>query len=121
MRAFGSMDPMSQVPLVPDTRLSLLLTAASGQAFNWPSSEAQLIRVSVGSTISGVHGPAFFDFASTGAALPTTGGVFTTLGSSGGIPVSVGQPRMFQRSADSTGFSVIAGSSVSICVECWKK
>jgi hypothetical protein len=121
MRAFGSNDPLNQCPIVPDTRLSLLLTAASAQAFNWPSSDAQIVRISVGSTISGVTGPVFFDFASTGAALPTTGGVVSTLGSSGGIAVSVGQPRIYQRVADSTGFSLIAGSSFSVCMEFWHK
>lgn len=119
MRTFGSIDPLSQVPIVPDTRLSLLLTAGSGQAFNWPSSDAQIVRVTVGSTISGVRGPVFFDFASTGAALPTTGAVVTTLGSSGGIGIS--EPRLYQRPTDSTGFSLIAGSSCSVCMEFWKK
>lgn len=119
MRTFGSIDPLSHVPVVPDTRLSLLLTAANAQAFNWPSSDAQIFRVHVGSTISGVRGPVFFDFASTGAALPTTGGVVTTLGSSGGLGIT--EPRMYQRSPDSTGFSLIAASSCSVTMEFWKK
>lgn len=121
MKTFGSIDPLSQIPQVPDTRLSLLLTAASAQAFDWPSSDAQIFRVTVGSTISGTRGPVFFDFTSTGAAQPTTGAVVSTLGSSGGIAVSGDQPRTYQRAAGSTGFSLISGSSFSVCMEFWKK
>lgn len=120
MRTFGSIDPLSQIPVVPDTRLSLLLTAASAQAFDYPSG-AHIVRVSVGSTISGVGGPAFFDFASTAAALPTTGAVVTTLGTSGGIGIVAGSPRLFQLMGGSTGFSVIAGSSLTVFMEFWHK
>lgn len=120
MKTFGSIDPLSHVPVVPDTRLSLLLTATSAQAFNWPSSDAQIFRVTVGSTIV-LAAPVFFDFTSTGAALPTTGAIVSTVGSSGGLSVPAGQSRIYQRDPNSTGFSLIAGSSHSVCMEFWKK
>lgn len=120
MRPFGSIDPLSMVPVPPDTRLSLLLTAATGHAFDYPANTG-LVRVTVGSTISGVHGPAFFSFSSTSAALPTTGGAVSTVETSGGIGISVAVPRMFQVPGGSTGFSVIAASSYSILMEFWKK
>lgn len=120
MRTFGSIDPLSMVSVPPDTKLSLLLTAASAQAFDYPSSDAQLFRVTVNSTISGVRGPVAFNFDSTAVSLPTTGAVITTA-SSNGLLVSVDTPRMFQRPPTSTGFALIAGSSYSVCIEFWKK
>lgn len=119
MRYFGNRATPS-ILVSPDTRLSLLLTAGSGQAFDYPAG-TDVVRLSVGSTIASLFGPVFFAPASTGAALPTTGGVVTTGDSSGGIPLMGSSPYTFQRPRGSTGFSLISGSSFSVCAEFWSR
>lgn len=120
MRYFGSRAvPMN--PVIPDTRLAVLLTAATGQAFDYPTG-TDLIRITVGSTLASQAGPVVLQLESTGAALPTTGGVVTTNNSTGGILMNVGEgPRMYQRPRGSTGFSLIAGSSYSVGIEFWSR
>lgn len=120
MRYFGSRAvPMN--PVIPDTRLALLLTANSGQAFDYPTG-TDLIRITVGSTITSIGGPVSIQLESTGAALPTTGAIVTTSLTSGGILMNVGEgPRMYQRPRGSTGFSLIAGSSYSVGIEFWSR
>lgn len=118
MRYFGNLHT-PPAPVTPDTWLSLLLTAASGQAFDWPAS-CDLFRISVGSTIASLAGPVFFHPSSTGAAVATTGGTITS-GTSGGIPINAADALIYQRPRGSTGFSLISGSSFSVCIEMWKR
>lgn len=124
MRYFGNLHtPFS--PSIPDTRLSVLLTAATAQAFDYPTG-TDLVRFTIGSTLgsslgSNYGGPVFLEPNSTGAALPTTGGAVTTAGTSGGIPLMVGQEKLYQRPRGSTGFSLIAASSFSVCAEFWSR
>lgn len=120
MRYFGSR-AVPQNPVIPDTRLALLLTANTGQAFDYPTG-CDLFRVTIGSTVASLLGPVVLQPESTGAALPTTGAVVTTNNSTGGILINVGeQPRMYQRPRGSTGFSLICGSSYSVGIEFWSR
>lgn len=119
MRYFGNRQ-IPQTPVIPDTRLALLMTANSGQAFDYPTG-TDVIRITVGSTITSLGGPVSLQLESTGAALPTTGAIVTTSLSSGGILMNSGESRMYQRPRGSTGFSLIAGSSYSIGVEFWSR
>lgn len=118
MRYFGTR-ALPQTPVFTDTKLSLILTANTGQAFDWPA-ETDAFRIALGSTQANLQAQAYFDFASTGAAIPTTGGVITT-GSSGGVLISGNYDRMYIRPRASTGFSVIAGSSFQFCMEFWSR
>lgn len=119
MRYFGNRQ-ISQAPTLPDSKLSLLLTAGSPQAFDYPAG-TDLVRISAGST-QGSLGVIFFTPNSTGAALPTTGAVVvTTHDSSGGIAITPGEDKVYQRPRSSTGFSVISPSSAYFCVEFWSR
>lgn len=119
MRFFGH-SKIPAAPVIADTRLALLLTAASGQAFDYPTG-TDLFRITVGSTIASIGGPVVLQLESTGAALPTTGAVVTTNGSTGGVLMNAGESRMYQRPRSSTGFSLISASSYSVGVEFWSR
>jgi hypothetical protein len=118
MRYFGNRQ-IPQAPAIPDTTLNLLLTAATGQAFDYPTG-TDLFRVSAGSTISGAASLTF-NPSSTAAALPTTGGAVSSTVGGQNIQVAVGDSRPYQRPRGTTGFSVIAGSSMSVTVEFWSR
>lgn len=107
------------IPAIPDTVLSLQLTAGSAQAFDYPTG-TDFVRVSVGST-GNLALSAIFNPASTGAALPTTAGGISTGSSGWQINVGQGDDRVYQRPRGSTGFSLIAGSSALVSVEFWTR
>lgn len=119
MRYVGSR--LDQIPVLPDTVLSVLLTAATGQAFDYPTG-TDVFRVTAGCTAPGGAASVFFNPASTGAVLPTTAGTVTTATTGHNIPITPGaEGRLFQRPRASTGFSVICGSSLSVSVEFWSR
>lgn len=118
MRYFGNLHTPPH-PVAPDSWLTVLLTAGTAQAFDWPTN-CDLFRVSVGSTVASLGGPVFFNPSSTSAVVPTTSAVITS-GTSAGIPINAADNIIFQRPRTSTGFSFVSGSSVSFCVEFWKR
>lgn len=118
MRYFGNLHTPVH-PSLPDTVLSLKLTAATGQAFDYPTG-CDLVRVSAGSTAGGFE-TIFFNPNSTGAVVPTTLGVITTATTGHNIPVGLGEGRIWQRPRASTGFSLISVSSLYACVEFWSR
>lgn len=118
MRYFGTR-AVNTTPVFTDTKLSLLLTANSAQAFDYPTG-TDMFRIALGSTGASLQAQAFFDFSSTAVAVPTTGGVITTA-TSGGILISGNYDRIYQRPRGSTGFSVIAQSSFQLCMEFWSR
>lgn len=118
MRYFGNLHTPPH-PVAPDTWLSVLLTASSIHAFDWPAS-CDLFRITVGSTIASIAGPVFFSPHTANAAVATTGGTITS-GTSGCIPITGADGVIYQRPRLSTGFSIIAGSSFTVCVEMWKR
>jgi hypothetical protein len=119
MRFFGNKQTPWH-PVTPDTMVSKLLTAATAEAFDFPTG-TDLFRVSVGTTASGFE-TAWINVGSTKATLPTTLHGQSTQGSSEfNIPVGLGEGRIFQRARASTGFSLIAVSSLYVCVEFWSR
>lgn len=120
MRFYGPKET-PQHPVIPDTVLSLQLTANSAQAFDYPEN-ADLFRVSVGSSVAGL-GSVFFNPSSTGAALGTTSGTIAVSSQSSGhnILVHTNSPKTFQRSRSSTGFSLVSASSVHVSIEFWTR
>jgi hypothetical protein len=120
MRYFGNLNT-PVYPAIPDTVLSLQLTAATGQAFDYPAG-CDLVRVSMGSSVAG-QGVVYFNGGSTGAVLPTTLGVIagTTLTTGHNVPITQGMAQTWQRPRGTTGFSVIAPSSFQVCVEFWSR
>lgn len=120
MRFWGNKQTPAH-PELPDTVLSVKLTAATGQAFDYPVS-CDMVRVSAGSTAAGFE-TIFFNPNSTGAVVPTTGfGIATTASSTQqNIAISLGEGRIFQRPRSSTGFSLVSVSSLFACVEFWTK
>lgn len=118
MRYFGTR-AVNITPVFTDSKLSLQLTANTGQAFDWPT-DTDMFRIALGSTGANLQAQAFFDFASTAAAIPSTAGVITTA-TSAGILISGNYDRIYQRPRSSTGFSVIAGSSFQLCMEFWSR
>lgn len=119
MRYFGTLGVPS-IPVLPDSVLSLLLTAATAQAFDYPTG-SDMLRITAGCTAPGGAASVFFNPSSTAAVLPTTAGVITTATSGHNIPITPGDSRMFQRPRASTGFALICGTSLSIAVEFWSR
>lgn len=117
MRFFGTQSTPRD-PVIPDTTLQLLLTAASGQAFNYPAG-ADLIRVTNASTLAG--GYVTFNPSSTAAAVATTGATISSSVAGQNIPIPAGASRVYQVPGGSTGFSLIAGSSHAVGVEFWSR
>lgn len=118
MRFWGT-KATPQVPVAPDTVLSLLLTAATAQAFDYPTG-CDLVRVTPGSTATGFE-TIYFNPASTAATVPTTAGAVTTASSGLNIAVSLGDSKMFQIPGGSTGFSLVSVSSLAVSVEFWSR
>ena len=119
-RYFGQTNTPAQ-PFAPDTILTKLLTAATVEAFDLPPN-THYLRVSSLSTAAGFHG-IFLNLGSTKAALPTTAHGISTQGSSQfNIPVGLGEGRIYQVSTGATtGFSLIAVSSMYVSVEFWNR
>lgn len=119
MRYFGHRETPSN-PSIPDTVLSLLLTAATAQAFDYPTG-CDLFRIAVSSTITNVYGPVIFNPSTTAAALPTTAGVVSSTVGGQNIGMNVTAPYTYQRPRGSTGFSLICSSSLSVSIEFWSR
>lgn len=117
MRFFGTME-VPPIPVIPDTTLNLLLTAATGQAFDYPAG-TDMLRISNGSTF-GVGGTVF-NPSSTAAAVATTAGAISSTVGGQNIQIPAGESRLYQRPRVSTGFSLIAASSHAVSVEFWSR
>lgn len=126
MRQYGA--EFIGIPVPPDTTVDTLLTAGTGQAYDWPSSTASsagssgqtdIVRLT-GVTTAGAGLALGINLYSTAARWSAAVSSFTT-GSSGTYIVPPGYSRVFQRPANSTGFSVISGSSGIASIECWRK
>ena len=118
MRFWGTKQT-PHTPVIPDVVLSLQMTVGTAQAFDYPAG-ADLVRVTAGSSVAG-QGVVFFNPSSTAAVLPTTGATATTATSGHNIPITPGDGRMYQIPGTSTGFSLVAPTSVQACVEFWSR
>jgi hypothetical protein len=119
MKTYGALHPTDLIPQPPDTVLTMLVEGSSGQAMDWGSTLAQMVRLT-GVTTTGGGLNFFASLNSTGAAAPSSG---TSTGTTaGGLPsLSVIGQGTFQIPGGSTGFSVAALSSGYIRAELWKQ
>lgn len=117
MKTYGTLHPTENAPQAPDTRQTLLLAAATAQALDWPSTLAQLVRITVMSTL-GIPMGACVSLNSTGAIAPTSG---LSTGSSVALPtLTVMGEGTFQIPAGSTGWSAAASAPGYVTAEVWK-
>jgi hypothetical protein len=120
MRAYGALSPIDQITQPPDTVQTLLIAGSSGQAMDWGSTLAQLVRFTGISTAAAAGAMNFVvDLFSTNAVAPSSGTSITT-GSSGNRILVIGS-RTLQIPGGSTGWSVAAVSSGYVIAEQWRK
>lgn len=119
MRPYGAGNPYQGIPIVPDSVQTLLIAGSSGQAVNWLSTLAQVVRLS-GVSTAGALLNFWVNLQTTHAAAPTTGSTGTSSGSSD-QQIAVQGSRVMQIPGGSTGFSVAALSSGYITIETWRK
>ena len=115
MTPYGALHPTNQVPSPPDTIQTLLIAASSGQAMDWSSTHAQMVRLS-GVTTAGVLMNFWANLQSTACLAPSTG---VSTGSTG-VNIAIQGNRTMQIPGGSTGFSVAALSSGYITAEVWR-
>lgn len=122
MRTYGTRDMLDSVPQSPDTVFTALIGPAAPAAFDWGTSQAQLVQFT-GHSSAGAVLQFYVNVLSTNAAVPSSGSSVTT-GTSNGAPgnnLPVNGQRMVQIPGGSTGFSVAALSSGYIFAEVWRK
>lgn len=120
MIKIGSLHPTEGIPLPSDTVQTMLIAASSGQAMDWSSTMAQMVRLSMVST-AGAAVSAYVSLNSTRAAAPSSG---TATGTTGGSLPSIPIPpegRVLQIPGGSTGWSVASLSSGYVFAEVWGK
>ena len=127
MRKISSLHPTDQIPVPPDTVITLLLTGgSSAQAMDWATSTGAVANAATASvgivrvtplTTAGAAAHCFLNLYSTAAAVASSG----TSISSSGVNHPVLNPSAFQVSGASTGFSVAAYTSGVVMIEAWSK
>jgi hypothetical protein len=115
MRSFGVPPSNLNIPFPPDTVLTLLIAASSGQAMGWPSGvKTNLVRIT-GFTTLGAQMGGYLHLASANAAVPSSG-QSTSNAAHPFVPSQV-----FQVPGGSTGFSVASLTSGFVHLECWSR
>lgn len=115
MRFWGTKQT-PHTPVAPDAVTTVNVTSAA-QAADYPSG-AHMVRVTACST-TGTAVCVVFNPLSTGAAWGTSASA--TAGSSVSNVLVGGEPKMFQITGDTTGYSIV-GSSNAICtLEFWSR
>jgi hypothetical protein len=128
MRTIGTLHPTDQIPGLPDTVYTFVMTGgSSAQSADWLSSgstavsQASVAGINVvrfsGMTTAGAGLAFTVNGFTTGAIIPPTSG--TSISSGVSVPV-VGQGS-FQIPGHSTGFSVASLIPGYILAECWHK
>jgi hypothetical protein len=113
MRTYGALNPTDLIPTPPDTVGAAIISSAGAVvAQDWPSTEAHLIAF--GSTMD-----FWANMASTDVNIPTTNSNGTTLSS--GLNEYLRPGTIYQRIADSTGYSLTAPTSGVISLSFWRK
>lgn len=121
MRQIGSLHPSEGIPLAADTFACAVLAAGTHQAFDYPSTGCDIVRLS-GATTAGAAYGFVFNNSSTSASWPATSQNATTAGATqANALVPPGEARLFQVPRGSTGFSLIGGSSGIVTIEFWKR
>ena len=117
MKTYATLHPTENAPQAPDTKQTLLLAAGAGQALDWPSTQAQIVRLTAMSTL-GIPIGACVSLNSTGAAAPSSGLSTGTTG--GALPgVTVMGETTFQIPAGSTGWSAASPVAGYLTAEVW--
>ena len=120
MIPFGAMSPLDGIPKPPDTIQTLLIAASSGQAMDWASTAAQMVRLS-GVSTAGAAINFWANLTSTQCAAPSSGtSTGASTAGSTGVNVAIHGNRTLQIPGGSTGFSVAALSSGYITAEVWR-
>lgn len=122
LRAYGSVNPLDDVPVPPDTVTTFLLTGgSSAQAADFPTGAAGgIMRVTPFTEVGGAF-LAHLCIGSTRAAVATAGTTNSIAASSGVSALPIPSQSRFQVPGGSTGYSVAALSSGFVQVEYWKK
>lgn len=120
MRSYGALNPTKYIPQPPDTVQTLLIAGSSGQALDWGSTLAQLVRFTGISTAAPAAPMNFIvNMKSTLAAAPSSGTSVAT--GSTGSNICICGTRTLQIPAGSTGWSAAAVSSGYVIAEQWRK
>lgn len=117
MRAYAARSPIDQISQPPDTVQTLLVENSSGQALDWGSTLAQLVRFT-GLSTAGAQLNFSVNLQTTMAAIPSSGTSVATGSSGSNIPVN--GTRTLQIPPGSTGWSAAAVSSGYIIAEQWR-
>ena len=118
MRAYAARSPIDQIPMPPDTVQTILVENSSGQAMDWGSTLAQLVRFT-GLSTAGAALNFSVNLQATGALIPSSGS--SIAGASSGSNIPVNGTRTLQIPGGSTGWSAAAVSSGYIIAEQWRK
>jgi hypothetical protein len=110
MRAFGSLHPTEQIPVIPDTMGSFIISSAGAViTTDWPAG-AEIVAFSG-------EGNFYVNWLSTGARVPTTNSSGTTLSSD----ANELNPSVRQIPGASTGYSLTGASSGVVTAAFWGK
>lgn len=122
MRAYSVVHPTVPAEGPPDTVLTMLMAAATGQAMDRPSTNANLVRFTIMSTL-GVTMGGCVNLVSTHAQPPSSGSSVTTGTTAGstGNSVPVLGSRLFVIPSYSTGFSVALSAPGYVFAEFWSR
>lgn len=120
MRPLGSLHPTELIPVPADTVIRTVLTAATGQAYDYPSG-AQIMRLTGLSSAGGSYS-FYLNALSTGAVSATTvDSSAQSSAASSGLNYMITSGQFFQIPGGSTGFSLVSPTSGCVTVEFWRK
>lgn len=117
MATRGYVASVQQVPGPPNT-VAAAMVSATGSALDYPS-DADVMRLS-GATTAGAALAFAVNLASTSAAWPAAASTATTATTGQNIVIPTGESKIFRIPGDSTGFSLISGTSGIVTVEFWR-
>jgi hypothetical protein len=131
MKNYGARNPTENTPVFSSIVQNVLLSAATAQAFDWPTAAGATAGANAAAAPTGMVTITFLSSATatgtgvwfhpytTGAALPTSGLFNGSSQAMASIPPN--QRVTFQVPGDSTGWSVYGQSSGYVTAEYWKK
>lgn len=118
MRAYGALSPTKYIPTPPDSVQTLLCANSSGQAMDWASTLAQIVRFTgISTALPSIPINFMVNLRSTAALIPSSG---SSINSSGSNILVIGS-RTLQIPPGSTGWSAAVVSSGYVIAEQWRK
>lgn len=118
MRAYSAQNPHG-VPVPADIMANYVMTAGTGQAADWPDG-ANVVRFR-GATTAGAAYAFAVNMLSTQAVWPAATVTATSDSTGRNTIVPAGNDLTLQVPSDSTGFSLIGGTSGIVSIEFWTK